>query len=101
MTSGLLSVAFLNLDSSLFFLSTPTFYFGRLELIPETVELGEVLVNIVLVINYANVLLIVRTSLISPVERSCDNEFTINYSKLVMHMVRGFKIYTNRDASVS
>jgi len=71
------------------------------ELLPELVELGVVAFTIEGVVNNNDVLLIVGTSLESPVEGASKDEHAIDNHKLVVHVVSGLRVGSNIDTSIS
>jgi len=71
------------------------------ELVPQFVELSSVLLSVVRVVNDGEVLLVVGSSSIGPIERTSHNERLIHNHELVVHVVSRGVISANRDTCVS
>ena len=78
----------------------PLFNFVGSELLPKLVEFSCVLLTVVGVINNQHVLLIVATSLESPVEGASQHEHIVHDTELIVHVVFGCRVSPHLDASV-
>ena len=68
---------------------------------PQLFKFTIVLFNIVRMVNNQNILLVVRASLIGPVEAAREDKLVVNYHKLIMHVVRRGVVSSTVDACIS
>ena len=68
---------------------------------PQLFKFNIVLFNIVRMVNNQNILLVVRASLIGPVEAAREDKLVVNYHKLIMHVVRRGVVSSTVDACIS
>ena len=94
------AIAFLNGTSCLFSFK---FFFAELhvvELLPYFVELCIIFFNVVRVINYGNILLVMGSSLESPIKRASKHDVTVYNTEFIMHMKLRVIICNYFNASV-
>jgi hypothetical protein len=72
--------------------------FVLLEASPQLVKLVRVGLNVVGMVHNGQVLLVVATSLVGPVEGASHNEATVDNHELVMHVVRGSIVSAHSNA---